>query len=264
MNPLLFLSIPHSGEKVPPEAHWLKNLPEITLFRDVDRFVDQLYEPVISILNLPAVITPWHRYVVDPNRREDEFDNQTVAGAEPSQGLNKMGLHWSQTTFGEPLITEPLSMGLHQQLMRDYYQPFHDSIRKTSQEMKTKGQVFHLDLHSMPSVGTDLHPDPGQKRAEVVISDFHGQSAVSEFKEIVMRSYRQADFQVSYNKPYVGGGITRIYGNPSGGHNTLQIELNRSLYMDEMTKKILPDRIELLKLKLEKVILTVYNNLFFL
>ena len=49
--------------------------------RDVDRFVDQLYEPVIKKLNLPTVTTCWHRYVVDLNRREDEFDSQTVTGS---------------------------------------------------------------------------------------------------------------------------------------------------------------------------------------
>ena len=134
------------------------------------------------------------------------------------------GLHWSRTTFGEPLITKPLSMELHKQLVKDYYRPFHDSIIKMSQQiisahnkkihsfikkpdekLKVKLQVFHLDLHSMPSVGTKSHPDPGEKRAEVVISDFHGRSSIPEFKEIVIKAYRQAGFQISYNKPYVGG-----------------------------------------------------------
>ncbi len=259
MPPPLFLSIPHSGEKIPPEAHWLKNLPEVILFRDVDRFVDQLYEPSIRKLNLPTITTPWHRYVVDPNRGKDEIDSRTVAGA--GSGFHTRGLHWSQTTLGEPLITKPLSMDLHRQLVRDYYQPFHDAIRKTGQKLKTEGQVFHLDLHSMPSVGTELHPDPGQKRAEVVVSDFHGQSAASEFKEIVIKAYCEAGFQVEYNKPYTGGKITRTYGDPSGGHNTLQVELNRALYMDEATKKILPDKAESLKQKLEKVMVTVHENL---
>ncbi len=257
--PPLFLSIPHSGEKVPPEAHWLQNLPEEVLFRDVDRFVDQLYGPVIKKLDLPVVMTPWHRYVVDPNRGREEIDNLTVADTGP--GAHTRGLHWSQTTLGEPLIKEPLSLELHQQLVKDYYQPFHKAIREMGQKLKTKARVFHLDLHSMPSVGTELHPDPGQKRADVVVSDFHGRSAVFGFKEIVIKAYFQAGFQVAYNKPYVGGGITRTYGNPSRGHNTLQVELNRALYMDETTKKILPRKAEALKLKLEKAIVTVYNSL---
>ena len=259
IKPPLFLSIPHSGEKVPPEAYWLRELSEITLFRDVDRFVDWLYEPVIKKLELPVIATPWHRYVVDPNRGKDEIDERTVIGTGP--GSHVRGLHWSRTTLGEPLIREPLSQELHRQLVRDYYQPFHGAIREMGQKLKAKGRVFHLDLHSMPSVGTDLHPDPGQKRAEVVVSDFHGQSAVFGFKEIVVKAYFQAGFQVAYNKPYVGGGITRTYGSPSTGHNTLQVELNRALYMDEETKKIIPHKARSLKLKLEKAIVTVYNSL---
>ena len=257
IQPPFFLSIPHSGEKIPPEAYWLRDLPETTLFRDVDRFVDRLYEPVIRRLELPVILTPWHRYVVDLNRGKDEIDDRTVVGSGP--GSHIRGLHWSQTTFGEPLITEPLSMELHKQLVKDYYDFFHEAIREMGE--KLKGQVFHLDLHSMPSVGTELHPDPGQKRAEVVISDFHGRSAISDFKELVISAYDEAGFQVAYNKPYVGGGITRTYGEPSKGHNTIQVELNRDLYMDEITKKMIPDKEEPLKFSLEKAIVNIYENL---
>ena len=264
-----FLSIPHSGEKLPPQAHWLRDLPESVLLCDVDRFVDRLYEPVIKKLNLPCVTTCWHRYVVDLNRKKDEFDSQSVEGAPHPPGKYPKGLHWSNTTLGTPLITKPLSMALHRELVEKYYQPFHDSILKTSHQLKKLknhsnnkiNPVFHLDLHSMPSVGTEFHTDPGKQRAEIVISDFHGQSSVTDFKDLVIRAYCQAGFEVSYNKPYIGGGITKIYGNPSKGHNTIQVELNRSLYMDEKTKQLIPKKTESIKLKLEKAITIIKTHL---
>ena len=291
----LFLSIPHSGEKVPPEAYWLGNLAEPTLVRDVDRFVDQLYEPSIRKLKIPVIIQPWHRYVVDVNRRDFDFDSQTVKGskAHGSSGFSKRGVHWSRTTLDEPLMKEPISMELHDQLLRDYYWPFHDAIcerieafrRKCFQqssgggsdgeeELDARGEsgekgvsddfntpVFQLDLHSMPSVGTLAHSDPGEKRAQVVISDFHGKSAMGEFREMVTRAYQESGFQVVCNHPYVGGGITQVYGKPEKGQHCIQVELNRALYMDEDTKRILHEKARVLQLNLEKAMKSLCDQL---
>ena len=113
----------------------------------------------------------------------------------------------------------------------------------------------------MPSLGTQLHPDPGETRAEVVVSDFHGKSSIPEFKDIVMKAYQEAGFQVAYNWPYVGGGITQMYGKPQQGHNTIQVELNRALYMNEETKKLKTDGLPGVQLKLENAINHVISGL---
>ena len=42
-------------------------------------------------------------------------------------------------------------------------------------------------------------------------------------------------YKVGINKPYAGGFITEHYGRPARGLHALQIEVNRSLYMDEKT-----------------------------
>lgn len=234
-----FASIPHSGEQVPSEVTWLQGLPEPVLMRDVDRYVDHLYQPSLDELELPAIITPWHRYVVDLNRTPDQYDQSSVIGAAEPPGKHPRGLHWSVTTLKEPLITEAMSPDLHEKLVQDYYQPFHDSVRELRQTIHQVFEVcYHLDLHSMPSKGTDLHSDPGEERAEVVVSDFHGASSEPFYKDLVMGAYQKAGFQVAYNWPYVGGGITRMYGEPEKGFHTIQVELNRVLYMDEDTKKL--------------------------
>ncbi len=232
-----FVTLPHSGESIPPEVDWLQSLPPTTLMRDVDRFVDFLYQPIIDQLQLLHVKTQWHRYVIDLNRKPEEFDQSAVNQATHPAGRFPKGLHWSVTTRGETLITRPMTMELHDLLVKKYYQPFHDSVQDLRKQLrKNHPAVYHIDLHSMPSRGTALHPDPGQDRADVVISDFHGQSCEPSFKEIVILAYQSAGFQVAYNWPYVGGGITQLYGQPNIGFNTIQVELNRGLYMDEKTQ----------------------------
>ena len=149
-NSPLFLSIPHSGEQIPSEAYWLKNLSEEVLMRDVDRFVDQLYKPIIKNLNIPIVISDWHRYVIDLNRKTNEFDSQSVQGSSNPVGTYTRGLHWSVTTFGEILIKKPISKDLHQKLVEKYYKPFHKSIVCLREKLKSlnslTGNVFHLGL----------------------------------------------------------------------------------------------------------------------
>jgi N-formylglutamate deformylase len=233
-----FVSIPHSGEKVPVEVSWLSQLDEVTLMRDVDRYVDALYEPAINKLKIPSIVSPWHRYVIDLNRKEDEYDANAVVGAPHPAGTHPKGLHWSVTTHNETLISQPMSSELHEKLLRDYYKPFHDSVLQLRQRLlESFGVVYHLDLHSMPSLGTSFHPDPGEERAEVVISDQHGNSCTFVYRELVFRAFQKAGFQVAYNWPYIGGGITKRYGEPEKGYNTIQIELNRAQYMNETTKQ---------------------------
>lgn len=262
LNLPFFLSIPHSGESVPKEVNWLQGINPLTLMRDVDRYVDKLYLPVIQENHIPAVLTEWHRYVVDLNRKPDEYDQSSVQGAPLAKGKHPKGLHWSVTTFNETLISMPMSPDLHDRILLDYYHPFHQAVRDLATEfLKKNPQIFHLDLHSMPSLGTKMHPDPGQYRADIVISDFHGKSTCREFKEIVLHAYQESGFQVAYNYPYVGGGITQIYGNPKSGHNTIQVELNRALYMNEATQNIRESTFNDVQSRLGKAVERIISDL---
>lgn len=235
----LLITIPHSGEKVPEEAAWLKSLPEEILMCDVDRYVDVLYEPTISALKIPYVKTEWHRYAVDLNRVPGDVDAKSVLGHKNSPGMHNRGYHWQVTTKNDVLLKEPISQELHEKLTALIYTPFHEKIRAQYSEIsKTQKEIFHLDAHSMPSVGTKMHKDPGEKRAEIVVSDCLGKSCKSAFRDLVIAAYCTAGFRVAYNWPYVGGRVTEQYGNPAQGHHAIQVEISRELYMDEETKKI--------------------------
>ena len=85
----------------------------------------------------------------------------------------------------------------------------------------------------MPSLGKDIHKDPGGTRAEVVIGNRKGASAGEEFTKLVFDAYKDEGFKVKMNWPYQGGRITEIYGQPKQNQHTIQVELNRSLYMNE-------------------------------
>jgi N-formylglutamate deformylase len=135
-------------------------------------------------------------------------------------------------------MSQPMTKKLHEKLIKDYYLPFHQQIEQQFKNLKQKfSEVYQLDLHSMPSVGTAFHQDPGKERPEVVVSDFKGKCSDLSFVELVINSYKKAGFQVNYNDPYIGGGITQKYGHPSRHQHCVQVELKRNLYMNEDTKE---------------------------
>lgn len=242
-----FVTMPHSGEKVPDQCTWLQNLDEKILMCDVDRYIDVIYEPALHQLNIPFHKTQWHRYAVDLNRVPEDVDCDSVIDSPAKSGTHSRGYHWVITTLNQKLMHSPISRELHNVLTDLIYTPFHQGVRNLYSVYQQQGfaQIFHLDAHSMPSVGTSQHKDPGQFRADVVISDCHGKSCDSRYKDIVTEAYQKAGFSISYNWPYVGGRVTEQYGHPEVGQQALQVELNRHLYMDEVSKQIKPEHVEI-------------------
>jgi N-formylglutamate deformylase len=242
----LFVTIPHSGEKVPEFCTWLHGLPEEILMCDVDRFVDRLYEPSLKEQGLPFLKTDWHRYAADLNRIPGDIDQDSVEGNNNPSGSNDRGFHWVVTTYNHRLMPKPMPLSEHQKLVQLIYEPFHESVRNQYEKLFSAGHrnVYHIDAHSMPSKGTKMHRDPGETRADIVVSDCKGKSCDPEFVDLVISSYARAGFKVAYNWPYFGGRVSEQYGAPAAGKQALQVEMNRALYMDEITKKWLPEKAE--------------------
>lgn len=239
----LLLTCPHSGEAIPPEAGWLDAIAPLTLLTDVDRFVDRLYRPGAETTGLPLLCTRVHRYAADLNRYPDDVDAESVEGSPNTPGAFTKGFHWVRTTQGAPILARAIPAAAHAEIARRYHDAFHAEIaaRVAAIRARFPGRpVFHLDLHSMPSVGTGAHADAGRRRPEVCLSDLRGKSASPAFLERTRAALAAEGFEVSLNEPYQGGRITQRYGRPTEGHETLQIELNRALYMSETTREPLP------------------------
>lgn len=237
----LFVTVPHSGEVIPRETPWLQGLKEEVVMCDVDRFVDRLYTPALESLQLPFIIAETHRYAADLNRLESDIDALSVVGGaeSPERFSPGIGLHWARTTHGEILMPQPMTQDLHKRLVELYHRPFHKKVNDLFESYLSQGasDIYQLDAHSMPSQGTSAHKDPGQTRAEIVISDYLGKSCAPQFKDLVISAYEEAGLEVAYNTPYIGGRITQRYGQPELGRHCIQVEINRSLYMNETSKQ---------------------------
>jgi len=90
-----------------------------------------------------------------------------------------------------------------------------------------------IDCHSMPHEAMDSVARGGMRRPDVVLGDRFGAAASGEVVDRIETAFEQAGFSVTRNVPFAGAYITQAYGKPSKGQHAVQVEIDRSLYMNE-------------------------------
>jgi N-formylglutamate deformylase len=111
------------------------------------------------------------------------------------------------------------------------YKPYHRALRRlVTRVHRELGTALLIDCHSMPSTTAAKEERP---RADLVLGDRYGTSCAPVVSETIEATLRMQGYSVSRNKPYAGGFITEHYGNPAAGLHSIQLEINRALYMDE-------------------------------
>jgi N-formylglutamate amidohydrolase len=77
----------------------------------------------------------------------------------------------------------------------------------------------------------------GRARADFVVGDRDGTTCDAEFTELVRGTLAAMGYDVRVNDPYKGVELVRAYSNPAEGRMSLQLEINKRLYMDEATRR---------------------------
>jgi N-formylglutamate amidohydrolase len=136
---------------------------------------------------------------------------------------------------GQEIYRERLSVDDALARIEALYKPYHRALRRLiNKAHQSFGTVIVVDCHSMPSIGVS-RDEP--RRPDLVIGDRYGTSCASLIPDMVEETMRALGYSVGRNKPYAGGFITEHYGNPASGLHTVQLELNRAIYMDERRRE---------------------------
>lgn len=235
-GPALFNS-PHSGSTYPHEFLSLTRLDIGTLRRSEDSFVDELMAGVVA-QGYPLMRAHFPRCFVDVNREPYELDPRMFDGRLPSFANTRSmrvagGLGTVARVVGDAQEIYDCRIPIDDALARieSLYKPYHRALRKLFTRLhRDFGAAMLIDCHSMPSSAGHKDERP---RPEFVIGDRYGTSCVGVVAETVEQTLRGMGYTVSRNKPYAGGFITEHYGNPAAGLHSVQLEINRALYMDE-------------------------------
>lgn len=242
--PLLFDS-PHSGRHYPSD--WVTSLRHVELRRGEDAYVDRLLEraPDYGITLLAA---NFPRCYIDVNREIDDIDPELLADAWPGpsplrpteKSRKGLGLIRRYVVPGKAIIEMPLPVAEVRSRIERIYVPYHQMLASRLETLRARfGFVWHIDWHSMKSRGNAMTPDgEGARRPDMVVGDLEGVSADPRFVELVVEELRGLGYRVTVNDPYKGATIVRKYGDPARGCSTIQIEVNRALYLDEETVEL--------------------------
>jgi N-formylglutamate deformylase len=236
--PLVFDS-PHSGTCYPDDFR--PAVPLRILQGGEDRFVDRLLAaaPAHGIAVLAARCA---RTYVDANRAPDDLDPLLVGDPLPrtahptGKAAAGLGVVFRLIGPGIAIYDRTLTRAEVQARVDRYWWPYHRALDRLLEErVAAQGAVWHVNWHSMQAVGSALSPDEGGRRPDFALGDLHGRACEPAFTAHAKACLEAFGYTVRVNDPYAGAEILHRYGRPDQGRHSLQIEINRALYMNEQT-----------------------------
>ncbi len=222
----VIMDIPHAGRRYTDD--FIPHCPLIYLRRVEDAYLDHL----MAGIDLPVLSTTIARCVIDCNRSVRDIDDSMIAGGwngdvVPQFTKNGIGLIMRYAGVNLPIYHRKLSTDQVQSRINHVYRPYHRALEQLIKchHMPQKG-LLHINLHSMPS---------NSAPADIVIGNRYGKTAGQYYMDMVEKLFSQAGFRVVINDQYAGAQIIKRHSDPVNGIHSIQVEINRALYLDEVT-----------------------------
>ena len=235
-------ALPHSGRDYGVSFLNQSILDKISIRSSEDAFLDQLMNG-IEKYGAPKIIANAPRAFIDLNRSTDELDPGLISGIKNnirspriSSGL---GVIPRVVSHGKEIYRGKLSLEQAQARIEYYWKPYHKDLSSLLERAQSiYGQSLLIDMHSMPHEAVSTQSS-FIKAPEIVVGDRFGMSSDPEFTNLIVSILKQHGFRVAKNTPFAGAFITKHHGKIKDRTHAIQLEIDRSLYMDE--ERILPN-----------------------
>ena len=235
-------ALPHSGRDYGVSFLNQSILDKISIRSSEDAFLDQLIDG-IEKYGAPKIIANAPRAFIDLNRSTDELDPALISGIKNnirspriSSGL---GVIPRVVSHGKEIYRGKLSLEQAQSRIEYYWKPYHKALSNLLKRARSiYGQSLLIDMHSMPHEAVSTQSS-FIKAPEIVVGDRFGMSSDPEFTNLIVSILKQHGFRVAKNTPFAGAFITKHHGKIKDRTHAIQLEIDRSLYMDE--ERVLPN-----------------------
>ena len=243
----LVLDSPHSGVAYPPD--FLYTCETSILRKAEDTHVEKLYDFAPG-LGAHWIEAQFPRSYLDANRNTTELDVSLLDEPWPHPVatdpvvLSKVrlgkGLIWRTTDDGLPIYERRLSVDEVIRRIEQCWKPYHAAVVEAIDAAHAAhGYSIHVNCHSMPAVASSHATNfPGEKHADFVVGDRDGSTASPALSQLVCAHLTALGYRVAYNHPYKGVELVRRYSDPAAQRHSIQLEINRKLYMNEETLEL--------------------------
>ena len=234
---------PHSGTRYPDDFRHAIAFEALRAGEDTD--VHVLWDALPS-LGATLLAAEFPRSYIDPNRDVEDIDPEMLDAPWPgtidSSEKTRLGIGLIWRAAGhdgrQPIYDRKLSVAEVQARIANYHAPYQSRLLALIEEAWQRfGAVWHLNLHSMPASsyeGLQIRTD--RRLADFVLGDRDGATCDREFIELVAEALRKRGYSVALNDPFKGVALIARLGRPAQRRHSLQVEVHRGLYMDEMTR----------------------------
>ncbi|MGH1412912.1 MAG: N-formylglutamate amidohydrolase [Pelagimonas sp.] len=227
---------PHSGRDYPWSFLRGTVLDDHTIRSSEDAFVDRLFDcvPQFGAAFLRAGAP---RAYVDLNRASDELDPALIEGVSKRSHnpriASGLGVVPRVVANGRAIYRGKLPMAEADRRIARIWKPYHDKLTDLLAQSRAQfGCSVLIDCHSMPHEAVRNTTSKGAP-PQIVIGDRFGASAASDVVDQVEAAFERVGLRVARNAPFAGAYIAQHYGRPSQNQHAIQIEIDRSVYMDE-------------------------------
>ena len=236
------LDSPHSGARFP--ADFGAAVTEFDLRDGEDSFIDALWRPATE-RGIPLLAAQFARTYLDLNRHAGDIDLALMDAPWPDlhqpSGKAAIGkaLLWRTLDDGRPIYDRLLPAAEVQARIARCHRPYHQALRGLMDAAHGRfGVVYHLNCHSMNAVsGVMGAGGAGIARADMVLGDRDGSTCAPAFTAFVREVLAAQGYDVRINDPFKGVELVRAHADPAAGRHSLQLEVNKRLYMDEATRE---------------------------
>lgn len=235
----LVVDVSRSGREYPKE--YRSPLPFTTVHDNVSMYVEDLWAGTPAAggtLLFCSFPNTW----VDVNRNEADMDPAVVDGVWPTplkptaRTLEGLGLIKTRSRYGEPFQERRLTVAEIGERLALYYRPYHAELKRlVDATYRRFGVLRQISCHCMSAVGAPTHPDAGKPRADFCISDLKGRTSSPQTMDLIVDTLKSLGYSVSVNEPYVGNELIGRHGDPARGIDSVQVEINKKLFMDPKT-----------------------------
>jgi N-formylglutamate deformylase len=259
----LLVDVSRSGREYP--AVYRSPLPFTTVHDNVSMYVDELWAGAPAVggtLLYCCFPNTW----IDVNRSENDMDPAVVDGRWPKElkptarTLEGLGLIKTKSRYGEAFQERKLTVAEIEERLAAWYRPYHVELKRLVDALHGRfGVLRQISCHCMSAVGAPTHPDAGKPRADFCVSDLKGKTASREAMALVVDTLKSYGYSVSVNEPYVGNELIGRHGDPARGLDSIQVEINKKLFMDTATFRKTPG-FDKLKADLDRLLAVVIKD----